>query len=274
MTRPRISTVLVLLAAFSLWSGFDLFQTRSDAVEEGNRLLRAGKLKEALKAYERAAKELPDEPGVQYNLGIAQHRLGQFEKARQALGRATVAQSRELRRNAFYNLGNAQFELKRYKEAVGAYTRALQLDPGHGSARWNLELALRRLQEEEKKKKEEEKKQQQKKQQKKDPKQNQDQKNQDQKNQDQKNQDQKQGADQKRPSDKKQDKKDPGQDKKQAQKQQQKKQQEKRDGAKAGQKPPEMDNVLDALDRNDRNLQRRRARMQPGGGLTRPSKDW
>lgn len=264
-TRPR--ALLTLVVAFALWSGFDLFQTRSGAVEEGNRLLRAGKLKEALAAYQRAAKELPDEPGVQYNLGIALHRLGQLEKARDALSQAALASSLALRQKAFYNLGNAQFDLKKYKEAAAAYTRALQLDPGHAASRWNLELALRRIQEEEKKK--EQKKKQDKKDQKQDKKDKKDQKDQ---KQDQK--DQKQGADEKRPADKKQDKKDPAEEKKQAKKEQQKKQPEKREGAKAGQKPPEMDNVLDALDRNDRNQQRRRARMVPGGGLTRPSKDW
>ncbi len=263
---PRARAVLGLLAAFALWSGFDLFQTRSSAVEEGNRLLREGKLKEALAAYQRAAKQLPDEPGVQYNLGIAHYKLGQYEKARDALAAASLAQGRELRSKAFYNLGNAQFELKKYKEAAAAYTRTLQLDPAHTAARWNLELALRRLQEEEKKKQQDQKQdpKQQKQDQKQDPKQQ---------KQDQK-QDPKQGADQKRPADKKE-KKDPAEEKKQAQnKQQQKQQPQPKQGAKAGQKPPEMDNVLDALDRNDRNLQRRRARTQVGGGLPRPSKDW
>jgi tetratricopeptide (TPR) repeat protein len=264
-TRPR--ALLTLVVAFSLWSGFDLFQTRSGAVEEGNRLLRAGKLKEALAAYQRAAKELPDEPGVQYNLGIALHRLGQLEKARDALSQATLASPRELRQKAFYNLGNAQFDLKKYKEAAAAYTRALQLDPGHTASRWNLELALRRIQEEKKKKEQEKKQKQDKKDQK------QDKKDQKQEKKDQK-QDPKQGADEKRPADKKKDTKDPAEEKNRAKKEQQRKQPEKRDGAKPGQKPPEMDNVLDALDRNDRNLQRRRARMVPGGGLTRPSKDW
>jgi tetratricopeptide (TPR) repeat protein len=261
-----LTRLLLLCSLLPLLVGFDLFHSKSSLVEEGNRLLAAGKLKEALAAYERAAKELPDELGVQYNLGIAHHQLGQFERARDALTRATQTGDRELRARAFYNLGNAQFELKKWRDAVGAYTRALQLNPRHQPSKWNLELALRRLREEEKKKQQQDKKD--KKQDKKDKKQ--DKKDKKDQKQDKKDQDQKQSKkddkDKKQGQDRKQDRKD----QKQAQKQERKEQAK----PKPQPQPKEMQGVLDALDRNDRNLQRKRARAVMGGGLPRPTKDW
>lgn len=45
----------------------------------------------------------------------------------------------------YYNLGNAQFRLRQYPQAVLAYERALWLDPSNEDARFNLELVRTRL---------------------------------------------------------------------------------------------------------------------------------
>jgi tetratricopeptide (TPR) repeat protein len=245
--------ILLLLALTPLLCAFDPFRSSNSHVEQGNALLSAGKVKEALEQYQRAARELPDEPGVHYNLGIAHYRLGQLEQARQALLRATGVAEPELRAKAFYNLGNVHLDQKRWKDAVNAYRQGLQLRPHHRASKWNLELALRRLREEEKKQKKDQKKDQRKDQKKdqKDKKQSQDQKQQDQKQQQDQNREQKKQA-RNRPPDRNQDKQQ----------------------GKRPQPPAEMDQVLEALDRNDKNLQRRRARLLMGGDLPRPEKDW
>jgi Ca-activated chloride channel homolog len=258
----RVGADLIpLLLLAPLLCGFDLFRSSNTNVEEGNAKLGAGKLKEALAYYEKAAKELPDEPGVHYNLGIALYQLGQFDRARQELLKGTAATDAGLKEKSFYNLGNVLFEQKKFKEAVAAYTRALQLSPGHVAAKWNLELALRRQQEEEKKKKEEEKKkkEEEKKKEKKDGKQQKD---------GQQKDDKGQAGKQPEP------KKDQG-------KQQQGKKQQKQDPRRANKQQPrprpdqqQMNDVLNALDRSDRNLQRQRARAMMGQGVPRPVKDW
>ena len=258
--KRDILLFLLLLCATPLLFGFDPFRSSNTQVEEGNAKLGAGKIKEALEHYEKAAKELPDEPGVQYNLGIARFQLGQLEPARQALAKAATAADPSLKAKALYNLGNAQLELKHYAEAVQAYTRTLQLDPQHLSSKWNLELALRRLKEEEKKKKEEEKK-----------------KKKDQKDQkDQKGDQKDQKGDQKQQDQQKQQPPDQKDQKQQGKGRQPPQQQASQDKNKSKAKPEaqEMDSVLDALDRSDRNLQRQRARSFLGGGLPRPVKDW
>jgi Ca-activated chloride channel family protein len=258
MTRRCTTALVALLIMVPLLWGFDPFRTSNTEVEEGNAKLGAGKHKQALSNYDQAAKELPDSAGVQYNRGIALSRLNKLKEARTALIKGTTAADPALKQKSFYNLGNVQLKLKQPKQAVDAYRRALQLDPGHVASKWNLEIALRRLKEEQKKKK--------KQQQKKDKQDKQNKKDQQQKDQ----QNKQQGDKQPKPKPKS-DKKDPDKKKDRGKKQQPKQ------GDKQQPKPSpskrQMNSVLDALDRNDRNLQRRRARMR-GRGLRRPTKDW
>ncbi len=259
MKRQLMTLALVSLAP--LLFGFDPFQSSNTNVEEGNAKLGAGKYKEALEYYDQAAKELPEEAGVQYNRGVALHRLGKFDKAREALSRATAASDRALKGKGFYNLGNTLFELKKYKEAADAFKTSLRLRSDHVPSKWNLELALRRIQEEEKKKKDQDKKNKDQKDNKKDKDKN---KN---KQQDKKDQKDKQGQDKDKDKQKQQDKQ------KEQDKQKKKQERSDKDKERPQPQPRERDAVLDALERNDKNLQRQRLRGMMGG-RRRTQKDW
>ncbi len=238
----RLRSLWPLLLCLPVLYGFDPFSTSNGNVEQGNARLKAGKIKEALQLYDRAAKELPDEAGVHYNRGIALHRLGKYKKAREALLKGTAALDPGLKARAFYNLGNAHFKLKGYKDAVAAYMRALQLTPGHRPSKWNLELALRKIQEKKKKDKKNKKNKKKKKKDKKNKKNN------------------------------KKKKDDPGNKKNKDRKKKKDKSQPKDDPKKRKDKK-RMNSVLDALDRKDKNLQKRRARVK-GGRRRKPEKDW
>ena len=234
---------LCLLALFlPVLYGFDPFSTSNGNVEQGNARLKAGKIKEALGLYDKAAKELPDEPGVQYNRGIALHRLGKYKEAREALLKGTETTESGLKARAFYNLGNAHFKLKGYKDAVAAYMRALQLTPGHRPSKWNLELALRKIQEKKKKDEKDKKKKKKKK------------------------------KDKKNKKDKKKKKDDPG-DKKNKNRKKKKDKSQPKDDPKKQKDKKRMNSVLDALDRKDKNLQKRRAKIK-AGRRRKPEKDW
>jgi Ca-activated chloride channel family protein len=270
----RLERALVVLLLAPLLCAFDPFTTTNDQVEQGNGRLASGKLKEALKHYDKAAEQLPREAGVHYNRGVALYSLGRYADAREALLKATATQDRTLKGRSFYNLGNALYKLKKYKDAALAYQRALRQQPSHQAAKWNLELALRQIEKKKKEKKKNKKdKKNKKKQDDKQQKKNQDKKKPQPKKQDDKKkkksdkQDKKQGQDKKKSGDDERDKKrDKPKQKKQPKKQQSKKQRDEQRRRKQ---------VLDALDRNDKNLQRRRARRRRGRGAYRkPSKDW
>ena len=231
---------LVVLALAPLLFGFDPLRSRNGEVEQGNALMKGGNAEEALKHYDKAVAALPAEPGAHFDRGSALYALQRFDEAGQEFLRATEAKDGALKAQAFYNLGNAFFKKEKFKEAIEAYKRTLALDPRDERAKWNLELALRK-QEEQKKK------------------------DQDKDKQDKDKQDKDKDKDKKDDQKKDQDKKD---DRKQDE--------QKNDAAK--QPPPpaseqEMNAVLDNLERSPKDLEKERARLR---AIRRrpPARDW
>ncbi len=158
--RSRLGLVLGALAVLVGTAGFDLLWSHNRNVTRGNELLAGGKAKEALAEYDEALKRLPDDPGVRFNRALALAELGQLDDAQKDLVRASESPDVGLKARAHFNLGNALGRQEKWKEAVEAYTRALTVDPRYFDAKWNLEIARRKLKEQEEKKKQEEQKKQ------------------------------------------------------------------------------------------------------------------
>jgi Ca-activated chloride channel family protein len=159
--------VLVLIASLPMRAqAWEPFRSANRDVDDGNALLGQGKAKEALEAYERAARTLPEAPGVHLNRGLAWLAAGDPVRAREALRTAANAdEAPELRAQAYYNLGLAFYAegdalslegqhgqaQQRFREAADAFKGSLRLGPGSRDAGWNLELALRRIADEQEK---------------------------------------------------------------------------------------------------------------------------
>lgn len=105
----------------------------------------------------RAAAERRDGliPELAYNSGDVAYRLGHFEEAERRY-RGGLVGSAEVQERSQYNLGNsylwqARGEYDRVSKrsalraAVESYEEALVLAPRDSDAKWNLEIALRRL---------------------------------------------------------------------------------------------------------------------------------
>jgi tetratricopeptide (TPR) repeat protein len=283
-----LASALVLAAGLLLAApaqAVDLMRRESGGARSGHDALKAGKLDEAVKHYDGVAKHTGD-PAALAALALAKGtalaKKGQDAEARAELLRATGADDLAVRARAFYNLGTLHLEKKRHDEAIAALKHALRLSPADRDAKWNLELALRERQKEEERKKKEQEKQKQ--EQKKDE-QKQQQKPQD--KQDQKPEDQK-------PDPKKQDPKQDRKPEKQDQKDKKpdpekpsprpepKKEPEKKPEPRGGARPQppkseqqkKMESVLDALDRDEKNLQKQRRRLRFRDRPRRPEKDW
>lgn len=65
--------------------------------------------------------------------GVIYYRQRRYALAREQFARAAGA-------DAWYNRGNAEAQLHRFPEAIVAYARALEIDPGHAAARYNRRL--------------------------------------------------------------------------------------------------------------------------------------
>jgi tetratricopeptide (TPR) repeat protein len=257
-----------VLAALALWpwlSGFGVLERRNGEVEQGNAALKAGKPDEALAHYDKAVAALPADAGAHFNRGTALYALSRFDEAGEEFLRATQGADPALKGSAFRHLGNAFAKKEKFKESIEAYKRALALRPDDQEAKWNLEIALRK-QEEEKKKKEQEQKDKQddqnkdkndKKNDQKDDKNDEKKKDdkQDQKPQDQKAQNQKDQKDQQKPDEKPADK------------------QAQPDQPQPDQQQKEIEAVLGNLERSSKSLEQERARLRAVRRRP-PAKDW
>jgi len=248
-TPASSAVVALLLMGWPLLAGFDVLRSRNHDAEEGTKLLSAGKPEDALAAFDKATGKLGGDPALRFDRGAALFALSRFDEAGEDFLRATEAKDPALKEAAFYNLGNAFFKKDKFKEAIEAYRRALSLDPRDQNAKWNLELALKKKQEDDKKKQD----------------QNKDDKNKD-KNKDDKNKDQNKDKDQSKNDKNKDDKnKDQNKDK---------------DADKQPPKPEEtpadqqqMEAILDSLDKSPKSLEQERARLRAVRRAP-PSKDW
>lgn len=143
--------VRVLLAAALV--AFALGSPPWSQEPSGNRAYRAGEYARAVERYREARASREVDPRLSYNLGTALLRLGEPDLAYERLIESLDARSPELRARAFYNLGNALIaragadDAGALRAALDAYRRSLLLDPMRDDARWNLELAARRLKE-------------------------------------------------------------------------------------------------------------------------------
>ncbi|MCG8458238.1 MAG: tetratricopeptide repeat protein [Holophagales bacterium] len=157
-----------------LWNADERTQRGMESLEEKD-------LGRAAASMETALRLAPDDPRARFNAGTAN--LPTRPEAAQGLLESASAAGVEstLAAKASYNLGNLHLESDRLSEAIEAYKDALRRDPAFEDAKYNLELAQRRLEERQNQQDQDQQDQDQ---------QDQDQQNQDQQNQDQQNQDQ------------------------------------------------------------------------------------
>jgi len=108
--------------------------------------------------FERLLKQRPNDPALHYNLGTVRYQHGRYDKAAESLSAAIASSSSSLQGRASYNLGNTHYRLGRaeeqtapnqaidfYQKALEDYRLAIRQDPKDVDAKYNYELAERRL---------------------------------------------------------------------------------------------------------------------------------
>lgn len=144
----RVAVLVGLLAALLPSSGCDRAKHQA---ARGAELYQAGKFPEAYGAFRASLAARPD-PATGLMAGNTLYRLHRYEDAARQYKEESGGPA-VLRERSAYNLGDAYIRAaedapentEQLWNAVAAFEEALRLDPGDRDAKWNLELALRRL---------------------------------------------------------------------------------------------------------------------------------
>lgn len=116
---------------------------------QGNDEFESENYDEALEYYTAAKQEDPDLAEPYYNSGNTYYREGNLESAemqtKQSIRTSERNEDGQLAQKSYYNLGNSYFRAENWEEAVDAYKEALRLNPDDDEAKYNLELALKNL---------------------------------------------------------------------------------------------------------------------------------
>lgn len=165
MNRIIITIISLLsLAIVALPAYAESTRKERRLISEGNRLYKEGKFKEASKQYQMAVAVNPQSPEARFNLALSHLKLaaqpGVDEKQREQLmksgteGMSAIAgagaSNPKLASYAAYNLGNVAFNAQQYPEAIQCYKQALRFNPDDDTARRNLRIAQKKLQDQNK----------------------------------------------------------------------------------------------------------------------------
>ncbi len=139
ISKDSVTRVLLIVLAFCFvgwkWIYMDL-----------NKAVKAYKKKEVEKAesiFRQLRHKDEDDPIVNYNFGnLLFSKKEDPEKFYQI---ASLAKDKDIKKKALYNLGNYYMKSGKLKDAIEQYKQALLVDPSFTDARYNLELALKRL---------------------------------------------------------------------------------------------------------------------------------
>lgn len=252
MKNVLVYTVLFFSAA--------LFAQKKDMnLPKGNEDFNDKKYAEAEAEYRISQYGNPRRAAASYNLGNAIYRQKQPSEAKQSYLEALEnAKGKKQKHKAFHNLGNVLMTEKNYQGAVEAYKNALRSNPNDEETRYNYALAKQKLKENPPKKDDKDK----------DKDKNKDQ-NKEQQPKDNKDQNKDQQDNKDKNKDKKDDPKNPenkegkGDEDKQPQKPQP-----------SGASKQRMENLLDALNNEEKKIQDKIKGKEVKGRPTRNEKDW
>jgi len=149
--------VLLLLSTANLFSQ-EIPKEKRKALKEARTLvsdagvsLQKEAFVEAEADYRKAIALAPENEAAKYNLGNAYYdRNLNGEANRRYKQSAAVGTSKNSKHKAFHNLGNTYMNDKKYQDAVDAYKNALRNNPTDDETRYNLALAKKMLENEQK----------------------------------------------------------------------------------------------------------------------------
>ena len=171
-----LAVIAVASAPASAQSRRNTTETASE-INAANKLLRDGKVKEALEAFRRVVPGDQQRDELNYNMAVAEYRNGNIDAAEKRFSEVAGTGTPAISSNSRYNLGNCQYAkavqtaeqdkpaaIEHLRDAVSHYRGALRGTSNNVDARANIELAselIRKLELEQKQQDEQKKQEQQ-----------------------------------------------------------------------------------------------------------------
>ncbi len=135
-------TALCPATASASWFG-----GAEDPIRAGYKAFKGDDFQAALNLWIEAQVDDPNNRKIDYNIGQAHYRLGNYPEAEKAFQAATASDVTELSADSSFNAGNAAFQQGRYPEAIAHYEQCLELREEDDDAVSNRDLAQRRYEE-------------------------------------------------------------------------------------------------------------------------------
>ena len=155
--RLRLAAAPLAMTAATL--AFTMLSGNAHAsVSDAEKSYRHGDYARADTEYEASARRRPTEAKLQFNVGAAAYKTGDFKTATASFQNAIKTGAPQVQQGAYYNLGNTEYRLgqqtqqaqpaatiEQWQAAVKSYDAALQLQPTDADAKFNRDLVQRKL---------------------------------------------------------------------------------------------------------------------------------
>lgn len=234
MANKQFNQLIIILCLVPLFLFWHWFEPAARKNRQGIKAYEAEKYEEALNRFLSAKGINPESDHLKSNTASALYRMDKFKEALDEFSRIDPEKTHLSKSHFHYNLGNSFFKLQQFDKALENYKQSIVADPSDIDAKKNFEIALKKMEEQNKK---------------------------DQQDKDKK-QDKEKEKDKEKQQDQKQDQKKDQQDQKKEEQQQEQQQ-----------KPQEKHkNVMRYLDQNEKEQMKKQKRR--GGKPVRVQKDW
>ena len=139
----KYSLTIVLIFAYFL----GISQEDRKYVRKGNSLYENEDYTGAEENYLKALEKNNQSAKADFNLGDAYYKQNKFAEAAQQFQKiAEKSTDKEMKANAYHNLGNSLLQAEKYQESVNAYKQSLKINPADNETRYNLAYAKKMLQ--------------------------------------------------------------------------------------------------------------------------------
>ena len=140
-------SIVLLCLVFTVTTGQIWRDKVSRKNAEGNVLYEQKNFPGALDKYVEANDGKAHRQKLAYNLANTFYQQKKYQEALQELEKAIATGKPSLNEKILFNRGNTFFQMGKFQEAIESYKQTLELDPADKEAKHNLELALKKLQE-------------------------------------------------------------------------------------------------------------------------------